>query len=160
MLHAEGFKGFLIFLVAAGIIVPLFHRARIGTVPGFLLVGVVLGPFGLGRLADTHPWIGYVTFDNPQRVVPLAELGIIFLLFLLGLELSLQRLWQHRALSSKPPSPASVRRPSKGTTTTCGRRLAWPSRCASAKRRAPTPMSLRVLATRVCTRRASWRAGR
>ena len=96
MLHAEGFKGFLIFLVAAGIIVPLFHRARIGTVLGFLLVGVVLGPFGLGRLADSHPLIRYVTFDNPERVAPLAELGIIFLLFLLGLELSLRRLWQLR----------------------------------------------------------------
>jgi CPA2 family monovalent cation:H+ antiporter-2 len=96
MLHAEGFKGFLIFLVAAGIIVPLFHRARIGTVLGFLLVGVVLGPFGLGRLADTYPALRYVTFDDPERVAPLAELGIIFLLFLLGLELSLQRLWQLR----------------------------------------------------------------
>jgi CPA2 family monovalent cation:H+ antiporter-2 len=96
MLHAEGFKGFLIFLVAAGVIVPLFHRARIGTVLGFLLVGVVLGPFGLGRLAEAHPWLRHVTFDDPARVAPLAELGIMFLLFLLGLELSLQRLWQLR----------------------------------------------------------------
>jgi CPA2 family monovalent cation:H+ antiporter-2 len=96
MLHAEGFKGFLIFLVAAGVIVPLFHRARIGTVLGFLLVGVVLGPFGLGRLAEAHPWLRHVTFDDPARVAPLAELGIMFLLFLLGLELSLQRLWELR----------------------------------------------------------------
>jgi CPA2 family monovalent cation:H+ antiporter-2 len=63
---------------------------------GFLLVGVALGPHGLGQLAQTHPWVGYVTFDNPEQAAPLAELGIIFLLFLLGLELSLDRLWQLR----------------------------------------------------------------
>jgi CPA2 family monovalent cation:H+ antiporter-2 len=96
VLHAEGLKGLLIFLAVAGIIVPLFHRARFGTVLGFLVAGVVLGPSGLGRLAETHPWIWYVTFDDPQRVAPLAELGIIFLLFIVGLELSLDRMWQLR----------------------------------------------------------------
>jgi CPA2 family monovalent cation:H+ antiporter-2 len=96
VLHAEGLKGLLIFLVAAGVIVPLFHRARIGVVLGFLIVGAALGPQGLGRLTDAHPWLVYFTFDNPQRATPLAELGIIFLLFLLGLELSMQRLWQLR----------------------------------------------------------------
>lgn len=96
MLHADGFKGLLIFLVTAGIIVPLFHRARIGTVLGFLVVGVVLGPYGLGRLAETYPLLWYVTFDDPERGAPLAQLGIIFLLFMLGLELSLERLWQLR----------------------------------------------------------------
>jgi len=78
------------------VIVPLFHRARISTVLGFLLVGVILGPFGFGRLAAEMPWVSYVTFDNPQTAEPLAELGIIFLLFILGLELSVQRLWQLR----------------------------------------------------------------
>ncbi|WP_168192788.1 monovalent cation:proton antiporter-2 (CPA2) family protein [Undibacter mobilis] len=96
MLHAEGFKGLIIFLVAAGVVVPLFHRARISTVLGFLLVGVILGPFGFGRLAAEVPWVSYVTFDNPRTAEPLAELGIIFLLFILGLELSVQRLWQLR----------------------------------------------------------------
>jgi CPA2 family monovalent cation:H+ antiporter-2 len=96
VLHADGFKGFLIFLVAAGIIVPLFHRARLSTVLGFLVVGVALGPHGLGRLVETHPWLWYFTFHDPERVAPLAELGIIFLLFTLGLELSLKRLWQLR----------------------------------------------------------------
>ena len=89
VLHAEGLKGLLIFLVAAGIIVPLLHRLRVGTVLGFLLVGLALGPFGLGALAEQFPWIKYVTFDDPKRAEPLAELGIVFLLFLLGLELSL-----------------------------------------------------------------------
>ena len=96
MLHAEGLRGLLIFLVAAGIIVPLLHRLRVGTVLGFLLVGLALGPFGLGALAGQFPILQYVTFDDPKRAEPLAELGIVFLLFLLGLELSLQRLWQLR----------------------------------------------------------------
>lgn len=96
MLHAEGLKGLLIFLVVAGVIVPLFHRARIGTVLGFLIAGVVLGPNGLGRLAADHAWLGTITFDNPKRGEVLAEFGIVMLLFLLGLELSLQRLWDLR----------------------------------------------------------------
>lgn len=96
MLHAEGLKGLFIFLVVAGVIVPLFHRARIGTVLGFLIAGVVLGPNGLGRLSGMHPWIGYITFDAPEQGAVLAEFGIVILLFLLGLELSLQRLLQLR----------------------------------------------------------------
>lgn len=96
MLHAEGLKGFLIFLVAAGIIVPLLHRVRLGTVLGFLLIGLALGPYGLGLLANQFPWVRYITFDDPARAEPLAELGIVFLLFLLGMELSMQRLWQLR----------------------------------------------------------------
>jgi len=51
VLHVEGLKGLIIFLVVAGVIVPLFHRARIGTVLGFLIAGVLLGPNGLARLA-------------------------------------------------------------------------------------------------------------
>jgi K+:H+ antiporter len=94
VLHAEGLKGLIIFLVVAGVIVPLFHRARIGTVLGFLIAGVVLGPHGLGRLDAAYPWLRYVTFDDPASVAVLAEFGIVTLLFLLGLELSLQRLWQ------------------------------------------------------------------
>lgn len=96
MLHAEGLKGLIIFLVVAGVIVPLFHRARIGTVLGFLIAGIVLGPHGLGQLADAHPWIRHITFDDPKRGEVLAEFGIIILLFLLGLELSLQRFWELR----------------------------------------------------------------
>ena len=96
MLQAEGLKGLIIFLVVAGVIVPLFHRARIGAVLGFLIAGVVLGPHGLGSFAADHAWVSYVTFNDPKRGEALAEFGIIVLLFLLGLELSLQRLWQLR----------------------------------------------------------------
>ncbi len=96
MLHAEHLKSILIFLVAAGILVPLLHRLRLGTVLGFLLVGLALGPYGVGHLAGTFPVLQYVTFEDPKVAEPLAELGIVFLLFLLGMELSLPRLWQLR----------------------------------------------------------------
>ncbi len=96
MTHAPWLNDAIVFLVAAGLIVPFFHRARIGAVLGFLLVGVIVGPFGLGRLADFHPWIRFITIDDPAQVEPFAELGVIFLLFLLGLELSFARLWSLR----------------------------------------------------------------
>jgi len=94
VLHAEGLKGLIIFLVVAGVIVPLFHRARIGTVLGFMIAGMALGPHSLGGLVGAYPFLHYVTFDDPERAAALAEFGIVFLLFLIGLELSLQRLWQ------------------------------------------------------------------
>jgi CPA2 family monovalent cation:H+ antiporter-2 len=95
VLHAEHLKGILIFLVAAGILVPLLHRF-LGTVLGFLLIGLVLGPFGIGYLDDHYPILRYITLEGPKAAEPLAELGVVFLLFLLGMELSLQRLWQLR----------------------------------------------------------------
>ncbi|MET0924752.1 MAG: cation:proton antiporter, partial [Xanthobacteraceae bacterium] len=89
-------KDILVFLVGAGLIVPLFHRARIGAVLGFLLVGVAVGPYGLGQWVETHPWLRYLTIEHRERVEPFAELGILFLLFLIGIELSVERLWSLR----------------------------------------------------------------
>jgi len=96
MEHGPWLKDFVVFLAAAGLVAPLFHRARIGAVLGFLLVGLVVGPYGLGRLVGDYPWIRYLTIEDRARVEPFAELGIVFLLFLLGLELSIRRLWQLR----------------------------------------------------------------
>jgi CPA2 family monovalent cation:H+ antiporter-2 len=95
VLHAEHLKGILIFLVAAGIVVPLLHR-YLGTVLGFLLVGLVLGPYGIGYLGEYYPILRNITLEDPKAAEPLAELGVVFLLFLLGMELSLPRLWQLR----------------------------------------------------------------
>jgi len=94
--HAAWFNDVIVFLIAAGIVVPVFHRARVGVVLGFLIVGVVVGPYGLGRLAGETPLLRFLTIDDPSRVQPFAELGIVFLLFLLGLELSLRNLWTLR----------------------------------------------------------------
>ena len=94
--HGPWLKDVLVFLAAAGLVVPLFHRARIGAVLGFLCVGIAVGPYGFGRLAEDVPWIRYLTIEDRARVEPFAELGVLFLLFLIGLELSLARLWSLR----------------------------------------------------------------
>ena len=86
----------LVILGAAGIVIPLFARFRITPVIGFILAGVLVGPFGLGGMAPEFPWLSYVTISDPGRLAPFAEFGIILLLFSIGLELSFQRLWQMR----------------------------------------------------------------
>lgn len=88
----------IVFLVAAGVMVPLFHRMRISPVLGYLVVGGAIGPFGLGLLAQTWPVLHWVVIDDLAGVQALAELGVVFLLFVIGLELSLERLWAMRRL--------------------------------------------------------------
>ena len=82
----------LVILGAAGIVIPLFARFRITPVIGFILIGVLVGPFGLGRLVAAEPWLGYVSITNPDELEPFAEFGIVLLLFGIGLELSFKRL--------------------------------------------------------------------
>jgi CPA2 family monovalent cation:H+ antiporter-2 len=86
----------LLFLSLAGILIPLLQRLRINQVLGFLAVGALLGPFGLGRLAQASPLLGWFTFPNNGNVAMLAELGVLFLMFMIGLELSAARLWAMR----------------------------------------------------------------
>ena len=86
----------MVFLFAAGIVVPLVHRLRISPVFGFLIVGLAIGPHGVGRFADALPWLRYAVITDLAGVRPLAELGVVFLLFMIGLELPLERLWAMR----------------------------------------------------------------
>lgn len=88
----EGFKDGMVILGAAGIVIPLFARIRITPVIGFILIGVAVGPFGLGRLVADLPFLGYMTISDPAALTPFAEFGIILLLFGIGLELSFKRL--------------------------------------------------------------------
>lgn len=88
----------MVFLVAAGIVVPLIQRLKLSPVLGFLAVGLLIGPHGLARFTDTIPWLGYAVISDVEEVRALAELGIVFLLFMIGLELSLDRLWAMRRL--------------------------------------------------------------
>ena len=88
----------MIFLVAAGVVVPLFNRLRVSPVLGFLIIGLLIGPHGLARFVDTAPWIGYAVINDLDGVRALAELGIVFLLFMIGLELSVDRLWAMRRM--------------------------------------------------------------
>ena len=87
-----GLRDLILFLVAAGVVVPLFGRLRISPVLGFLAAGVLLGPWGLGRLADEIPLAGLLTISDPEEMELIAELGVVLLLFMIGLELSLERL--------------------------------------------------------------------
>ena len=77
----SGLSDALVILGAAGIVIPAFARFRISPVIGFILVGVLVGPAGLGALAAQQPWLRYVTISNPQAIGPFAEFGIILLLF-------------------------------------------------------------------------------
>ncbi|OYX15080.1 MAG: hypothetical protein B7Z15_01745 [Rhizobiales bacterium 32-66-8] len=94
--QASGLKDVLVYLVAAGVLIPLFHRARVGTVVGFILIGTLIGPFGLGQLAGQFPLISYLTIADVHRVAVFGELGVVVLLFLLGLEFSAGKLWSLR----------------------------------------------------------------
>jgi CPA2 family monovalent cation:H+ antiporter-2 len=92
------FKGALLFLTTAGVIVPLFRRMRISPVIGFLLAGVAIGPWGVGALVTRLPWLAPFRIENSEEVSALAELGVVFLLFMIGLELSFERLKRLRTL--------------------------------------------------------------
>lgn len=74
----------LIFLGAACLAVPIFRKLRLGSVIGYLAAGVAIGPSGLQLIAQT------------QSVHVLAELGVVLLLFIIGLELKPSRLWAMR----------------------------------------------------------------
>jgi CPA2 family monovalent cation:H+ antiporter-2 len=86
----------LVILGAAGIVIPVFARFRITPVIGFILVGLLVGPFGLGRMVYKQEWLTYITITDPEGLEPFAEFGIVLLLFTIGLELSFNRLWAMR----------------------------------------------------------------
>lgn len=79
-MHSDAITDILTVLTGALILVPLLHRLRISSVLGYLAVGVVLGPSVLGAI------------DDPEEAAWLAELGVVFMLFAIGLELPLERL--------------------------------------------------------------------
>jgi CPA2 family monovalent cation:H+ antiporter-2 len=86
----------LLFLALVGILIPLLQRLRINQVLGFLVAGVLAGPYGFALWMDRWPWLETFTFPRAQGVQSLAELGVLFLMFLIGLELSVQRMWAMR----------------------------------------------------------------
>ena len=88
----------LVILGAAGLVIPVFTRFRITPVIGFILIGILVGPYGLGQLVYERPWLTHITISDPEALDPFAEFGIILLLFAIGLELSFKRLWQLRKL--------------------------------------------------------------
>ncbi len=107
------YKEILLFLGTAGVVAPLFRRLRLSPIYGFLIAGFLLGPHGLGFAAHqlaAHGaaegvglgWISgllsALALGNMAQIEPIAEFGIVFLLFMIGLELSWQRLMRMRRL--------------------------------------------------------------
>lgn len=86
-------KDALVFLLAAGLVVPILRALKLPAVVGFILAGLALGPSGFSAFSEQVPILEYVTISDPAAAAPFAELGVLFLLFLLGLELSFQKLW-------------------------------------------------------------------
>ncbi|RMR42919.1 Glutathione-regulated potassium-efflux system protein kefB, partial [Pseudomonas savastanoi pv. glycinea] len=74
----------VVFLLAAVLTVPLAKRLKLGAVIGYLFAGVIIGPSVLGLIGDT------------ESVSHISELGVVLLLFIIGLELSPKRLWVMR----------------------------------------------------------------
>jgi monovalent cation:H+ antiporter-2, CPA2 family len=94
----SGLSDALVILGAAGIVIPAFARFKVSPVIGFILVGLLVGPHGLGAMVGAQPWLGYITISNPEAIEPFAQFGIVLLLFSIGLELSFRRLWGMRKL--------------------------------------------------------------
>ncbi|STU37665.1 glutathione-regulated potassium-efflux system protein KefB [Klebsiella pneumoniae] len=75
----------VLFLFAAVIAVPLASRLGIGAVLGYLLAGIAIGPWGLGFISDV------------DEILHFSELGVVFLMFIIGLELNPAKLWRLRS---------------------------------------------------------------
>jgi len=88
----------LVLLATAGLVVPVLRRLGVSPVLGYLGAGLVLGPLGLGSFIADLPFLYWLTIVDADNVSHIAELGVVFLLFLIGLELSLQRLITMRRL--------------------------------------------------------------
>ncbi|WP_433741064.1 monovalent cation:proton antiporter-2 (CPA2) family protein [Pseudomonas putida] len=84
--HGSLLQATVIFLLAVVLLVPLAQRVKLGAVPGYLLVGVLIGPSVLGFI------------NNSENVSRLSEMGVVLLLFVIGLELSPRKLWMMRRL--------------------------------------------------------------
>jgi len=88
----------LVVLGTAAVIVPLLRRSGVSPVLGYLGAGAILGPLGLGSFIQQIPALYWFTIVDQSHVAGLAELGIVFLLFMIGLELSFKRLKTMRRL--------------------------------------------------------------
>jgi len=84
--HSNYLTDILALLFATVVIVPIFHKLRLGAILGYLAAGTILGPWCLAVITEVDD-IRY-----------LAEFGVIFLLFILGIELNPKKLWQMRKL--------------------------------------------------------------
>lgn len=87
-----GFKDALIVLGTAAVVAPIMPRLKVSPVLGYLVVGALLGPYGLGRLAEQYRIVDWFTVTGEKQIDFIADFGVVFLLFFIGLELSFRRL--------------------------------------------------------------------
>jgi K+:H+ antiporter len=97
-INMAAYSDALVVLGTAGIVVPIVSRLGFSPVLAYLGAGALLGPLGLGSLIGSFPVLFWFTVADAKDVAGIAELGVVFLLFLIGLELSLHRLLTMRRL--------------------------------------------------------------
>ncbi len=88
----------MIVLATAAVLVPLGQRFKLSPILGFLFAGALLGPGGLGALWYSFPVVRWIAITDERGLGAIADLGVVFLLFLIGLELSFKRLVTMRRL--------------------------------------------------------------
>ncbi len=96
--NADIYSDALVLLGTAGVVVPFLRRLGFSPVLGYLGAGAILGPFGLGSLRGELGLVSWLTISDAKGVSGIAELGVVFLLFTIGLELSYPRLLAMRRL--------------------------------------------------------------
>ncbi len=94
----EVFMNIGFFLIIAALIIPLLKKFKVPPVLGYLMAGIIFGPFGLGEYASEFSVLQYVTLQDSNNLKLLSELGIVFLLFVIGLEVTPRKLWQMKGL--------------------------------------------------------------
>jgi len=96
--NIDAYSDALVVLGTAGIVLPVVRRWGLNPILGYLGAGAVLGPLGLGSFTNSFPVLYWLTITDAQNVAAIAELGVVFLLFLIGLGLSFKRLATMRRL--------------------------------------------------------------
>jgi monovalent cation:H+ antiporter-2, CPA2 family len=91
-INIDAYSDALVVLGTAGIVVPMVRRFGLSPVLGYLAAGAILGPLGLGSLIKQFPFLYWLTVVDAKNVAGIAELGVVFLLFIIGMELSFERL--------------------------------------------------------------------
>mgnify|MGYP005811535659 CR=1 FL=1 len=97
----EQYKEILLFLGTAGLVAPLFRHLKLSPILGYLGAGILVGPYGLGLFAKKFIWASWASsfaIENLSDISLFGEFGVVFLLFMIGLELSWERLARLRRL--------------------------------------------------------------
>lgn len=98
VINTDVYSDSLVVLGTAAIVVPVLRQLGVSPVISYLGAGAVLGPLGFGTFVKDVPALFWFTISDPKSIAGIAELGVVFLLFLIGLELSYSRLVNLRRL--------------------------------------------------------------